>query len=47
MRTITLAEGAPCCDFRFKKGGPTRVAAPAGLAAVIRNEEYPEIAFTD
>ena len=25
-RTMTLAEGFEKCDFRFKKGGPTRVA---------------------
>ena len=28
-RTMTLAEGGPRCDFRFKKGGETYVAAPA------------------
>jgi hypothetical protein len=31
IRTMTLAEGAERCDFRFKKGGPTRVAVPASL----------------
>ena len=31
MRTQTLAEGAPKCDFRLKKGGPTKVAVPASL----------------
>ncbi len=30
-RTMTLAEGAPRCDFRFKRGGPTNIALPAGL----------------
>ena len=25
-RTMTLAEGCEKCDFRFKKGGQTRVA---------------------
>jgi hypothetical protein len=30
-RTQTLAEGADRCDFRFTKGGPTRVALPASL----------------
>ncbi len=25
MRTMTLAEGAEKCDFRYKKGGPTRI----------------------
>lgn len=31
VRTATLAEGAPKCDFRFKKGGPTKVAVPKAL----------------
>ena len=31
VRTMTLAEGAEKCDFRFKKGGQTRVALPASL----------------
>ena len=31
MRTKTLAEGADRCDFRFKKGGHTKVAVPAGM----------------
>jgi hypothetical protein len=26
-RTTTLAEGGDVCDFRFKKGGPTRIAS--------------------
>lgn len=26
MRTMTLAEGAPKCNFRFKRGGNTNVA---------------------
>ncbi len=30
-RTMTLAEGAERCDFRFKRGGETRVAVPAPL----------------
>ncbi|NLS76303.1 MAG: L-2-amino-thiazoline-4-carboxylic acid hydrolase [Chloroflexi bacterium] len=30
-RTMTLAEGYDKCDFRFKKGGPTRVRLPAAL----------------
>ncbi len=34
-RTMTLAEGAPKCDFRFKRGGPTRVAVPDALRPVI------------
>jgi len=31
-RTQTLAEGAGCCDFRFKRGGKTDVALPPGLS---------------
>jgi hypothetical protein len=31
IRTQTLAEGADKCDFRFKKGGLTRVTVPASL----------------
>ena len=27
-RTMTLAEGFPKCDFRFKQGGPTHVRLP-------------------
>jgi len=34
-RTMTLAEGAPKCDFRFKKGGPTNVAVPAALRSIL------------
>jgi hypothetical protein len=34
-RTQTLAEGAPKCDFRFKKGGPTKVAVPSAMQHVI------------
>jgi hypothetical protein len=30
-RTITLAEGHEKCDFRFKRGGETRVAVPESL----------------
>lgn len=36
QRTTTLAEGAERCDFRFKKGGDTRVAVPEPLEKVIR-----------
>ncbi len=39
MRTQTLAEGADKCDFRFKKGGPTRVAVPAALQPLFREDE--------
>jgi hypothetical protein len=35
MRTTTLAEGAARCDFRFKKGGVTRVAVPEPLRSLI------------
>jgi hypothetical protein len=35
MRTKTLAEGAEKCDFRFKKGGPTKVVFPEALRAII------------
>lgn len=35
VRTRTLAEGADRCDFRFKKGGPTRVALPAAMQHVV------------
>ena len=34
-RTMTLAEGADRCDFRFKKGGPTHVAVPAALQHLV------------
>ena len=34
-RTMTLAEGADKCDFRFKQGGPTKVAAPLSMQPVI------------
>ena len=34
-RTMTLAQGAEKCDFRFKHGGPTNVAVPAALLPVI------------
>jgi hypothetical protein len=30
-RTMTLAEGQEKCDFRFKRGGETRVAVPESL----------------
>jgi hypothetical protein len=35
VRTQTLAEGADKCDFRFKKGGPTKVAVPEALQKVV------------
>jgi len=34
-RTMTLAEGAERCDFRFKKGGKTKEAVPASMQNVI------------
>ena len=34
-RTMTLAEGSHKCDFRFKKGGVTRVDVPQSLQALI------------
>lgn len=34
QRTQTIAEGHGRCDFRFKKGGKTRVAVPDGLKGV-------------
>jgi hypothetical protein len=37
-RTMTLAEGFYKCDFRFKKGGPTHVAVPPSLQAIIEPE---------
>jgi hypothetical protein len=39
IRTQTLAEGADHCDFRFKMGGPTRVAVPAALQHVISGQD--------
>ena len=38
IRTQTLAEGADKCDFRFKKGGPTRVAVPTSLRTTQETE---------
>ncbi len=35
QRTMTLAEGASRCDFRFKKGGVTKVAVPAPMEAIV------------
>ena len=34
-RTMTLAEGAHKCDFRFKKGGDTRISLPRSFQARI------------
>jgi hypothetical protein len=38
-RTMTLAEGAEKCDFRFRKGGPTNVAVPASLQPVVTRKD--------
>jgi hypothetical protein len=35
VRTQTLAEGAPKCDFRFKKGGQTNVAVPVSMRSIV------------
>jgi hypothetical protein len=35
QRTTTLAEGGDRCDFRFKRGGETRLAVPESLRAYI------------
>jgi hypothetical protein len=37
-RTMTIAEGSSKCDFRFKKGGNTRVAVPQSLQALVELE---------
>ncbi len=37
QRTTTLAEGGARCDFRFKKGGETRVAVPQPLQRYLRS----------
>jgi hypothetical protein len=34
-RTMTLAEGAEKCDFRFKNGGKTNIAVPVAMQAVV------------
>jgi len=34
-RTMTLFEGFPTCDFRFKRGGETRVTMSPALQAVV------------
>ena len=34
-RTMTLAEGAAKCDFRFKRNGPTNVAVPIALQPIV------------
>lgn len=37
IRTKTLAEGHDKCDFRFKKGGKTRVEVPEALRSINKN----------
>jgi hypothetical protein len=39
MRTTTLAEGSYKCDFRFKKGGTTKVAVPVAMQNVVARRE--------
>ena len=39
MRTTTLAEGADRCDFRFKRGGSTKIAVPVAMQQVIVRSE--------
>lgn len=34
-RTMTLAEGAEKCDFRFKRGGKTNIAVPLALREIV------------
>jgi hypothetical protein len=38
-RTMTLAEGAEKCDFRFKQGGVTKVVVPDALQSIIAGGE--------
>ena len=38
-RTMTVAEGAVRCDFRFKRGGETRVAVPEPLEQYVRSRQ--------
>jgi hypothetical protein len=38
IRTQTLADGADRCDFRFKQGGPTRIAVPESLQHLIHQQ---------
>ena len=38
IRTQTLAEGYEKCDFRFKKGGKTKIAVPEALRSIVKNE---------
>lgn len=35
VRTQTLAQGYSRCDFRFKRGGPTRIAVPQAIAFLV------------
>ena len=38
IRTQTLADGGDRFDFRFKKGGPTRVEMPMSLRTIQETE---------
>lgn len=38
-RTMTLAEGAEKCDFRFKKGGQTKVSVPLSMQHIISQNQ--------
>jgi hypothetical protein len=38
VRTTTIAEGGEKCDFRFRKGGETRVAVPEPLQQYIEGK---------
>jgi hypothetical protein len=38
QRTTTLAEGGARCDFRFRKGGETRVAVPEPLQRYLSSQ---------
>ncbi len=38
-RTMTLAQGAERCDFRFKKGGKTHVRVPRAMEAYLSRQD--------
>jgi hypothetical protein len=40
-RTMTLAEGAEKCDFRFKMGGKTSVVVPVAMRDVVSRRNEP------
>jgi hypothetical protein len=37
-RTVTITEGSPTCEFRFKKGGKTHVHIPESLQELLEPE---------